>query len=71
MSAAPSELVALARLNGDFQRNYGRLIGAYLYLRSIGAVTGRRYILSMLLFAVFSAFMGWFERHVLTWLHVG
>ena len=34
----PSELVAIARLNGDFHRNYGRLIGAYLYLRSISTV---------------------------------
>jgi hypothetical protein len=35
MSATPSDLVAIARLNGDFQRNYGEQIGALLYLRSV------------------------------------
>jgi hypothetical protein len=41
MSAAPSELVAIARLNSNFQKNYGRFIGAELYLRSMSAASGR------------------------------
>ena len=32
-----SELSKIAKLNGDFRRNYGTLLGAFLYLRSIGA----------------------------------
>jgi hypothetical protein len=32
-----SELSKIAKLNGDFRRNYGLLLGAFLYLRSIGA----------------------------------
>jgi hypothetical protein len=36
MSAKLSELVEISKLNGDFKKNYGRLIGGYLYLRSIG-----------------------------------
>ncbi|WP_407122653.1 hypothetical protein [Bradyrhizobium sp. STM 3561] len=32
-----SELSKIAKLNGDFRRNYGKLLGAFLYLRSIGA----------------------------------
>lgn len=36
-----SDLVHISKLNGDFRRNYGPLLGAYLYLRSIDAA-GRR-----------------------------
>ena len=32
MSDQSSELVEISKLNGDFRRNYGKLIGAYLYL---------------------------------------
>ena len=41
MSEHSSELVEISRLNGDFKRNYGKLIGAFLYLRSISAARGR------------------------------
>ena len=37
MSDPSSELVEISKLNGDFKRNYGKLIGALLYLRSINA----------------------------------
>lgn len=36
-----SDLVEIARRNGDFRRNYGTLIGAFLYLRSLNAARGR------------------------------
>lgn len=32
-----SDLVEIAKRNGDFRRNYGVLVGAFLYLRSISA----------------------------------
>ncbi|WP_074123188.1 hypothetical protein [Bradyrhizobium sp. AS23.2] len=32
-----SELSKIAKLNGDFRRNYGALLAAFLYLRSISA----------------------------------
>lgn len=35
-----SELSKVAKLNGDFRRNYGTLLGAFLYLRSIRAARG-------------------------------
>lgn len=35
-----SDLVEIARRNGDFRRNYGTLIGAFLYLRSLRAARG-------------------------------
>ena len=34
MSYRSSELVEISKLNGDFRKNYGKLLGAYLYLRS-------------------------------------
>ena len=30
MSEQSSELVKISKLNGDFRKNYGRLIGAFL-----------------------------------------
>ena len=30
-----SELVEISKLNGDFRRNYGKVLGAILYLRSV------------------------------------
>jgi hypothetical protein len=36
-----SDLVQIAKVNGEFRRNYGLLLGAYLYLRSIDAARRR------------------------------
>lgn len=41
LSQQHSDLVEIARRNGDFRRNYGILIGAFLYLRSLSAARGR------------------------------
>src|SRR5262249_20559455 len=57
-----SDLVEISKLNGDFRRNYGRLIGAYLYLRSISAARGRRLFWGGFLFALLSAGVTWLER---------
>jgi hypothetical protein len=62
-----SELVEISRLNGDFKRNYGRLIGAYLYLRSIRAARGRPFLLNGLLAAFVSAVATWLERRGVLW----
>jgi hypothetical protein len=64
MSEQISELVEISKLNGDFKRNYGKLIGAFLYLRSISAAGGRSFFWSGLIVAVFSALpslvrLGW------------
>jgi hypothetical protein len=69
MSDPSSELVEISKLNGDFKRNYGRLIGAYLYLRSVSAVRGRSYLWRGLLFVVFSTGLTWLQRHGFSWLH--
>ena len=40
MSDQSSELVEISKLDGDFRKNYGKLIGALLYLRSVSGVAG-------------------------------
>jgi hypothetical protein len=68
-SKARSRPCEISKLNGDFKRNYGKLIGAYLYLRSISAARGRSFLWSGLLFAALSAGVTWLGRHGLSWLH--
>ncbi len=64
---ASSDLLKIAKLNGDFKRNYGILLGAFLYLRSIGAARGRSWFWSGLLFGVFSLGLSWLEKHGWSW----
>lgn len=58
-----SELSKIARLNGDFRRNYGTLLGAFLYLRSISAARGRSWLWAGLASLLGSAAVGWLSRH--------
>ena len=39
--APHSDLVEIAKQNGDFRKNYGVIVGAILYLRSISAARPR------------------------------
>jgi hypothetical protein len=71
MSEPTSEVVKISKLNGDFRKNYGRLLGAYLYLRTISAARGRSYFWSRLFLAAFSSAVVWLARHGLTWLRMG
>ena len=57
-----SELVEISKLNGDFERNYGKLLGAYLYLRSISAARGRSLVWSGLLLAICSVGAAWLRQ---------
>lgn len=58
-----SELAKIAKLNGDFKRNYGTLLGAFLYLRSISAARGRTWLLGGLFSLACSAALAWLARH--------
>lgn len=58
-----SELSKIAKLNGDFRRNYGTLLGAFLYLRSISATRGRSWFLTGLASVACSAALAWLTRH--------
>jgi hypothetical protein len=68
MTEPSSELVEISKLNGDFKRNYGRLIGAYLYLRSVSAARGRSFLWGGLWFTLASAGVTWLEKHASQWL---
>lgn len=59
---ALSDLPELAKLNGEFRKNYGKLLGAFLYLRSISAARGRSWLWTALLSAVYSMVLAWLGR---------
>lgn len=65
MSDQVSELVELSKLNGDFKKNYGVLIGAYLYLRTISAVRGRSFFWTGVISIALSAALAWLGKHAL------
>jgi hypothetical protein len=69
MSDQSSELIEVSKLNGDFKRNYGKLIGAYLFLRTVSAARGRPYFWSGVLFVVFATALNWLRRGLL-WLYI-
>jgi hypothetical protein len=60
-----SELVEISKLNGEFKKNYGILIGAYLYLRSISAAHGRSFFWTGLISMIWSVALAWLGRHAL------
>ncbi|WP_426413466.1 hypothetical protein [Bradyrhizobium ganzhouense] len=64
---ASSELSKIAKLNGEFRRNYGTLLGAFLYLRSISAARGRSWLLSGLASIVGSFLLAWIAKHGPSW----
>jgi hypothetical protein len=63
MSDQCSELVEISKLNGDFRRNYGKVLGAILYLRSISAARGRSWFWAGLVSFACSFVSAWLARH--------
>jgi hypothetical protein len=63
MSDQFSELVEISKLNGDFRKNYGKLIGAYLYLRSVSAARGRSWFWAGVVSIACSAVLAWPAKH--------
>jgi hypothetical protein len=66
-----SELSKIAKLNGDFKKNYGTCLGAFLYLRSVNAARGRSLLWGGLLSIACSAALAWVGKYGLALLHVG
>jgi hypothetical protein len=56
-----SDLVEIAKRNGDFRKNYGLLVGAILYLRSIHAARPRLFLWQALMAAVAGALGFWWR----------
>ncbi|MCP4620655.1 MAG: hypothetical protein GY844_29970 [Bradyrhizobium sp.] len=57
-----SDLVEIAKRNGDFKRNYGTLIGAFLYLRSLSAARGRSLAGAGAIFGLIVATLPWLAK---------
>lgn len=66
-----SELSKIAKLNGDFRRNYGTLLGAFLYLRSVSAARGRPWFRTGLISIACTAATSWLGKHGLSWFFSG
>lgn len=66
MRQQSSELVEISKLNGDFKKNYGRLLGAYLYLRSVSAARGRSILWTSVLIAIIAVWLK--QDGVVPWL---
>jgi hypothetical protein len=62
MSDQSSELIEISKLKGDF-RNYGKLIGAYLYLRSVSATRGRSFLWVGFVYMLVSVCVAWLKQH--------
>ena len=62
MSDQYSELVEISKLNADFRRNHGRVLGA-IYLRSISAARGRSWFWTDLVSFACSFALAWSARH--------
>lgn len=54
-----SDLVEIAKRNGEFRKNYGLFVGAFLYLRSISAARSPSFWWTSLLAAIAGAFGLW------------
>jgi hypothetical protein len=58
-----SDLVEIAKRNGDFKKNYGTIIGAFLYLRSLNAARrGRPFYWLGLICALLAAGLPWLAK---------
>lgn len=59
-----SEVVEILKLNGRFQvKLYGKLIGAFLHLRSVSAMRGRYWFFWVGLSFTCSVALAWLGRH--------
>lgn len=62
-----SDLVEIARRNGDFRRNYGIFLGAFLYLRSLSAARGRAFTGAGVILGLIAAALPWVAKLGLKW----
>ena len=60
-----SDLIEIAKRNGDFMRNYGTLIGAFLHLRSLSAASGRSLTWAGAILGLIAMALPWLQK--LSW----
>ena len=63
-----SDLVEIARRNGDFKRNYGTILGAFLYLRSLSAARARSFGWVGLILGLLAAALSSIPKLIWHWL---
>lgn len=63
----PSDLVEIARRNGDFRQNYGLVIGAFLYLRSLNAVSRRSLTCTGVILGLIAVAWPWISKRGRCW----
>lgn len=56
-------LIEVVKRNGDFRKNYGRAIGAFLFLRAVSAARGRTVLGSAMAAIVTAAFAAGLQRY--------
>ena len=57
-----SDLVEIAKRNGDFKKNYGMVLGAFLYLRSLNAARGRPFYWLGLICGLLATALPWLAK---------
>jgi hypothetical protein len=62
-----SDLVEISKLNGQFSRNYGAALGAYLYLRTVDAARQRSFSWVRLGSLLCSGIWALFSRYTCSW----
>jgi hypothetical protein len=62
-----SDLVEIARRNGDFRRNYGKFLGAFLYLRSLNAARGRPFTWAGFALGLLAVALPWITKPGWRW----
>ena len=62
-----SDLVEIAKRNGEFKRNYGTAIGAFLYLRSLSAARGPSFIRPGVIIGLIAGVLQWFSKGGWRW----
>ena len=62
-----SDVVEIAKRNGDFRRNYGTVIGAFLYMRSLSAARGRSFTLPGAILALIALALPWLTKIQWRW----
>ena len=57
-----SDLLEIAKRNGDFKKNYGMILGAFLYLRTLNAARGRPVYWLGLICALIATALPWLAK---------
>jgi hypothetical protein len=63
----PSDIIEISRMNGDFKKNYGALLGAFLYLRSLSAARGRSMFWVGIASSSWSVIAAWLTKCGVAW----